>query len=313
MTNARTTKELVIHDHDGGIDDFLSLMLLLTIDNIETLGVVVTPADCYIKPAVSVTRKMMDLMGQSHIPVAESTVRGLNPFPRIWRQTAFAVDHFPMLNDKDSLDTPLAGESGQAFMARLLSTAPEPVTLLVTGPLTTVAAALDISPEAQHKIKRIVWMGGALNVPGNVDPVMEAGQDGSMEWNVYWDPPAAHQIWQTQIPIVLCPLDITNKVPVTTELVLQWGRQKQHPLSQFAALCYGLVMRQGGYYFWDVLTTAYIGRPDLYRVREWETTLIRDGLSQGCTKIEQGGRKITALDSVDVPAFYAYISQRWAR
>jgi purine nucleosidase len=306
-------KELVIHDHDGGIDDFLSLMLLLTMENVGTLGVVVTPADCYIKPAVSVTRKMMDLMGQSHITVAESTVRGLNPFPRIWRQTAFAVDHFPLLNDKDSLDTPLAEESGQELMARLLSTAPEPVTLLVTGPLTTVAAALDIAPEAQHNIKRIVWMGGALNVRGNVDPVMEAGQDGSMEWNVYWDPPAAHQIWQTQIPIVLCPLDITNHVPVTTELVLSWGRQKQHPLSQFAALCYGLVMRQGGYYFWDVLTTGYIGRPDLYTVREWETVLIRDGLSQGRTKIEPGGRKITALDSVDVPAFYAYLSQQWAR
>jgi purine nucleosidase len=306
-------KELVIHDHDGGIDDFLSLTLLLTMENVETLGVVVTPADCYIKPAVSVTRKMMDLMGRSHITVAESTVRGLNPFPRIWRQTAFAVDHFPMLNDKDMLATTLAEESGQAYMARLLTTAPEPVTLLVTGPLTTVAAALDIAPEAEHKIKRIVWMGGALNVPGNVDPVMEAGQDGSMEWNVYWDPPAAYQIWQTQIPIVLCPLDITNRVPVTTDLVLQWGRHRQHALLEFAALCYGLVMRQGGYYFWDVLTTAYIGRPDLYKVREWETVLIRDGLSQGRTKIEPGGRIITALDTVDVPAFYAYITQQWAR
>jgi purine nucleosidase len=306
-------KELVIHDHDGGIDDFLSLMLLLTMDNVETLGVIVTPADCYIKPAVSVTRKMMDLMGKSHITVAESTVRGLNPFPRIWRQTAFAVDHFPMLNDKDVLDTPLAEESGQQYMARLLTTAPEPVTLLVTGPLTTVAAALDIAPEAEHKIKRIVWMGGALNVPGNVDPVMEAGQDGSMEWNVYWDPPAAYQIWQTQVPIVLCPLDITNRVPVTTDLVLQWGRQRQHALLEFAALCYGLVMRQGGYYFWDLLTTAYIGRPDLYKVREWETELIRDGLSQGRTKIQPGGRIITALDDVNVPAFYAYIAQQWAR
>src|SRR5260221_5460541 len=121
---------------------------------------------------------MMDLMGHSHIPVAESTVRGLNPFPRAWRQTAFAVDHLPILNDRDMLEPPLVEETGQRFLARMLREAPEPVTLLVTGPLTTVAAALDIAPEIEPKIRRIVWMGGALNVPGNVDPVMEPGQDG---------------------------------------------------------------------------------------------------------------------------------------
>ncbi len=307
-------KELVIHDHDGGIDDYLSLMLLLTMEHVQVLGVVVTPADCYVKPAVSVTRKMLDLMSYSHIPVAESTVRGLNPFPRVWRQTAFAVDHLPILNDRDQIDTPLVQEAGQQFLARLLREAPEPVTLLVTGPLTTVAAALDLAPEVEPKIRRIVWMGGALNVPGNVDPVMEPGQDGSAEWNVYWDPPAAHRVWQSRIPVVLCPLDITNHVPVTSEMVLKLGRQRHgRPLSEVAAQCYGLVMRQGGYYFWDVLATGFIGRPDIYRTREVETVIIPDGISQGRTRIQPGGRAITTLESVDVEAFYTYILAQWAR
>jgi purine nucleosidase len=62
------TKQLVLMDHDGGVDDYLATMLLLTMDHIELLGVVVTPADCYIQPAVSATRKIIDLMGFSHIP-----------------------------------------------------------------------------------------------------------------------------------------------------------------------------------------------------------------------------------------------------
>jgi purine nucleosidase len=305
-------KELVIHDHDGGIDDYLSLALLLTMDNIETIGVVVTPADCYIKPAVSVTRKLLDLMGFSHITVGESTVRGLNPFPRVWRQTAFAVDHFPLLNDRETITTPLAQETGQRYMAKLLAEAPEPVTILETGPLTTIAAALDIDPSLEHKIRRIVWMGGALNVRGNVDPVMEAGHDGSAEWNVYWDPPAAHQIWQTNIPLVICPLDLTNHVPVTSELVHQLSKHRRFPLAEFAALCYGVVIK-GGYYFWDVLTTAYLGRPELYQLCEWETEIVVDGPSQGRTKVEAGGRQIMAMDGVDIDAFYAYISQQWMR
>ncbi|HEC22680.1 MAG TPA: nucleoside hydrolase [Chloroflexi bacterium] len=299
----------VLMDQDGGGDDFLAAALLLTMDHVETIGIVVTPGDCYIEPAVSVTRKLLDLMDRPDIPVAKSTVRGLNPFPGAWRSLSFAVDHLPVLNDSDTIRTPLVPESGQAFMARVLREAPEPVTVLETGPLTTVAAALEIAPDIEGKIKEIVWMGGALNVPGNV---AEPGHDGSAEWNVYWDPFAARRIWETSIPIVLCPLDITNRVPVTTELVRQLGRQRRYPLSDFAAHCYAMVVKES-YFFWDVLTAAYVGRPDLFTLREWETVIVTEGPGQGRTRVEPGGRKIMAMDQVDIEAFYAYILEQWAR
>jgi purine nucleosidase len=53
-------------------------------------------------------------------------------------------------------------------MARLLDGAAGPVTLVVTGPLTTVAAALDLAPSIEGKIAEFVWMGDALEVAGNV-------------------------------------------------------------------------------------------------------------------------------------------------
>ncbi|HLF00963.1 MAG TPA: nucleoside hydrolase, partial [Anaerolineales bacterium] len=182
------TKPLVLMSHDGGVDDFLSVMLLMAMDHVDVKGVVITPADTYIKPAVSATRKILDLMGRADVPVAESTVRGLNPFPRAFRRDTFSIDNFPILNERDEIRAPLVKEPGQNFMARVLRDAPEPVTILETGPLTTIAAALDIDPGVEKKIKEIIWMGGALNVSGNVDRIMEGGQDGSMEWNVYWDP-----------------------------------------------------------------------------------------------------------------------------
>jgi len=46
---------------------------------------------------------------------------------------------------------------------------------------------------------------------------------------VYWDPVSAQRVWQTQIAIVLCPLDLTNNVPVTSALVRQLGKQRQYP------------------------------------------------------------------------------------
>lgn len=306
------TPKTVLFSHDGGLDDYLCVLLLLTMPEIALLGIVVTPADCYIEPAVSATRKIADLMGRWDIPVAESTVRGLNPFPRHNRRTSFQVDNLPILNTKEEIVTPLADETGQAFVVRVLREAAEPVLFLETGPLTTLAAALEIAPDIESKIEKLLWMGGALDVRGNVNPYVDANVDGSAEWNVYWDPPAAHQIWQTGIPIVLCPLDITNTVPLTTEFMQRLGRNHHYPLSDLAGQCYALVRHQP-YYFWDVLTTAYLARPDLFETRECETVVIPQGPSQGRTQVEAGGRRITALHRVDVAGFYDYILGQWAQ
>jgi purine nucleosidase len=305
-------KQLVLMDHDGGIDDYLATVLLMTMEHIQPLGIVVTPADCYIQPAVSATRKILDLMGRWDIPVAQSTVRGINPFPTLYRRDSFVVDHLPILNERDEIQTPLVEETGQDFMVRSLLAADQPVTLMVTGPLTTVATALDLAPEIETKIEKIVWMGGALNVPGNVEQSLEPGQDGSAEWNVYWDALAAERVWQTEIPLVLCPLDLTNTVPVTSEFVRQLAKVRRYPLSDLAGQCYALSISQV-YYFWDLLATAYLAHPEFYELREWETVIVTTGKSQGRTKIEMGGRKIQAMDKVDQAKYYAYILQQWAR
>lgn len=306
------SKQLVLMDHDGGIDDYLATMLLMTMDHIQPLGIVVTPANCYAEPAVSATRKILDLMECSHIPVAQSTVRGINPFPRLYRRDSFVVDHLPILNQSETIRTSLVAEPGQDFMIRLLREAPQQVTLMVTGPLTTVAIALEKAPEIEAKIQKIVWMGGALNVGGNVEKNWEPGQDGSAEWNVYWDPISAARVWQTQIEIIMCPLDLTNNVPVTSDIVYKMGKQRQYPISDLAGQCYALVIPQD-YYFWDVLATAYLAHPEFYQLREWETEIITTGVSQGRTKIVAGGRKIYAMDKINKEAFYAYILQQWAR
>jgi purine nucleosidase len=249
------SKKLALMDCDGAVDDYLSVVLLMTMEEVETLGVIVTPADCYIQPAVSATPKIMDLMGRSEVPAA-STVRGLNPFPVLFPRDSFACDRLPILNEKGTIDTPLISEPGQNFMVRVLRDAAVPVTLMITGPLTTVAQALDIAPETESKIQEIVWKGGALNVMVNVMKDMEPGQDMSAEWKGYWDPIAIERIWQTQIPIVMCPLDITNNVPLTVEFSNLLEKQRKYPISHLAGQCYALAISQD-YYFGDIFATAY--------------------------------------------------------
>jgi purine nucleosidase len=119
-------------------------------------------------------------------------------------------------------------------------------------------------------------------------------------------------VWRTAIPITICPLDITNNVPITPAFVKRLGRQRQYPISDLAGMCYALVLHQD-YYAWDVLTTAYIGKPEMFQLREWETEIVTEGPSQGRTLVKPGGRKIKALDKVDLEQFYAYIFKMWSR
>lgn len=305
-------KQPVLMVHDGGVDDYLSTVLLFTMPNVNVLGIAITPADCYIEPAVSATRKILDLMDVKGVTVARSNVRGVNPFPRIFRRDAFTIDHLPILNQNEEIRTPLSPKNAPEFIVDTLKAQNEPVTILETGPLTTVAAALDLAPEIENKVKQLVWMGGALNVGGNVDPIMEGGQDRTAEWNVYWDPFGAARVWASKIPIIICPLDLTNHVPVTSAFLKQLGRQYKYPLSDFAGQCYALVVHQD-YFFWDVLTTAYIGHPEYFTLKEYETEIITTGPSQGRTLVKRGGRKIRALDSVDLTKFYAYILESWRK
>lgn len=100
----------------------------MTMDNVQPLGVIITAADCYPQPAVNATRKILDLMGCSDIPVAESKVRGINSFPHLYRRDSYIVDHFPILNQQQTITTPLITEPGEDFTVKLLQQATESIT-----------------------------------------------------------------------------------------------------------------------------------------------------------------------------------------
>lgn len=303
-------KKLVLMDHDGAIDDFLAMMLLLTMPEVEPLGIVVTPADCYPKAAVSVTRKILDLIGKSEITVAESIVRGINPFPPEFRRDCTIIDNFPILNEKDIIKTPVASQTGTEFIINCLQNAATPVTLMITGPLTTIAEAIAIAPDIINQIREIVWMGGALQVRGNVEKAFALEHDGTAEWNVFWDAISAKQIWDSKIPITLCPLDITNTVPVTPEFIKTLAQQRKYPISDLAGMCYSLAIPQD-YYCWDILATAYLARPEFYTIEEKETDIIPTRSSQGRTILKSGGKKIKVMTEVDKSKFYDYLLEQF--
>jgi inosine-uridine nucleoside N-ribohydrolase len=90
-------------------------------------------------------------------------------------------------------------ETSDRFAGRLV--------VVALGPLTNVALALRRGPKRLARAARIVVMGGAVNVPGNVTAVAE--------FNMHVDPEAAAEVFASGLPIELVPLDVTRRVVLT--------------------------------------------------------------------------------------------------
>lgn len=306
----------VLFDHDGGVDDILSLIMLLLMPHIDLAGIVVTPGDCFLRPAVSASLKVLRLFGRTDVEISEGTLHGVNPFPRAWRTHAYAIDALPILNEScRPLGTPVA-EPGHKFLARKLAAATSPVTVLITGPVSNLAAVLADEPALAGNIKEVVWMGGALNVSGNV---RDYEHNNTAEWNAYWDPPATHALWQSDAPITLFPLDATDQVRVTTDFLQQLAWQRAYPISDLAGQCWALTVGtlpsyEYIYHMWDTLTIGYLGAPHCMAFRDARTEAVPHGPAAGrIMEVTAGGKLIKTAQKIEVDAFLSYVLELFRR
>ncbi|WP_208588717.1 nucleoside hydrolase [Gracilibacillus suaedae] len=298
-------------NHDGGVDDLVSLYLLLQMEDVDLLGVSVIPADCFLEPAVYASRKIIDRFSNKEIEVAASTSRGKNPFPKDWRMHAFFVDALPILNEFGAPKTKVAALPAHRHMIETVRNSTEPVTLLFIGPLTDLARALEEAPDIEDKIEKLVWMGGTFLENGNVE---EPEHDGTAEWNAFWDPEAAKTVWDSGITIDLVALESTNMVPLTVDVRDKWAAERKDIGIDFLGQCYAMVpplvhfQTNSTYFLWDVLSTASVGKPDLVKKKEVKSIVHSDGASQGKTELSDAGRSVHLVYEVDRDAFFDYIT-----
>lgn len=302
----------IYFNHDGGVDDLISLYLLLKMDNINLTGVSVIPADCYLEPAASASQKIIDRFSDLELEVSLSDSRGKNPFPKEWRMHAFYVDALPILNEAKEVVTPIADELAHQHIIDTLHATEGNTTLLFTGPLTDLARALDIDPTIEEKIDRLVWMGGSFREEGNV---AEPEHDGTAEWNAFWDPAAVARLWETDIEIDLVALESTIKVPLTLDVRDRWAKERQYTGVDFLGQSYALVpplthfATNSTYYLWDVLTTAFIGRPDLVKQKVVHSIVHASGQSEGRTEESADGRPVNLIYDVSRDDFFDYVTE----
>lgn len=300
----------VLFDHDGSADDFLSLLLLLTMEDIDLQGVSITPADCYAEQALETTLKLLQLRQRGEVPVSVSQYHGVNAFPAEWRAKPRILNALPTLLNVAVDLARVDARPSPTFLRDALAAAPQPVTVLLTGPCTNLVHALDLAPELATKIARVVWMGGAVDVGGNVRTY---NHDGSAEWNVFWDPLAAQRLLTYQLPLTLIPLDVTNEVPVSRPFLHALAQHAAHPWACLAGQFWATTVDtipayEYTYFMWDVLATSYLAIPEAFQLETLELHIESTGPRAGRTHRQPGsGTWVQVAKAVDQAAFYAYL------
>jgi pyrimidine-specific ribonucleoside hydrolase len=187
--------------------------------------------------------------------------------------------------------TPGPPVDGAVLLADTLRSADRPVTIVAVGPLTNLGVVVRDQPDLVESIERVVIMGGAVDVPGNVEAAPTA------EWNLYIDPQAARLVLASGVDVLLVPLDATNEVPWTDAFVAELalldsavGRSEQQ-----------VVASRGfteGIYLWDELAAVAAMEPEMLQI-EPRTIVVDD---DGATLDEPSGALVDVAVGADADA-----------
>lgn len=255
-------------------------------------------------------RSVLEQCGLPRVPVAAgATGAGVHPAPPELVATIEKVLS-DALGDGD-LPPYEARTTAPELIARTVRLSARPVTLLATGPLTNVAAALT-SRGVAAGIGRIQVMGGALRVPGNLYGSALPGFDNSQEFNMWLDPVSARAVLRRARPgtLRLVPLDATAAVPITREFVARLGADQQAP---GARLTYRIVSQPdlaalidlGIMYWWDALAAVSAVHDDgtIATFAPVRVRVVQEGEQSGRTVVSPVGARVEAAFGADTAAF----------
>lgn len=296
----------VVIDTDMAPDDWMAILLLLQRPDIDVRAITVTgTGEAHCGPGMRNALDLALLAGRPQVPVAcgrETPLAGDRAFPNAWRE---GVDNLLGLSLPRNPNQP-AEESAVELLTRIARESPRQVHLLALGPLTNVAEALEADAALADDLQMITIMGGAVNVPGNVGPILNNGNEWA-EWNIYVDPHAAALVFASGAPITLVSLDATQYAPATMDFYRRLEQDLATPAAEFI---YRVLtqkesdLRAGWYYFWDALAAAIVTNESLATFQTMSLVVVdEEGPESGRTAASDSGHAIRVATFADQARF----------
>ena len=210
-------KKNVIIDCDPGIDDSLAIMLALSSEELNVLGITVVCGNSPVEMGAANARKILAFMNRLDVPIFMGCSHPLK------REYVNALDTHGADGLGESFLPEIEGYEqtldAVAFLSQTLHH--ENCSVIALGPMTNLAALIRQDRAAFDRISELVSMGGTFKSHGNCSPVAE--------YNYWCDPDAAALVYQAISENVekgsglnkihMIGLDVTRKIVLTPNLL----------------------------------------------------------------------------------------------
>ncbi|WP_084264742.1 nucleoside hydrolase [Actinomadura macra] len=269
----------VIIDTDMGQlnDDAAAMFMLRNADPRSVLGVTIVAGNTWAEEGTAYALRQLELIGERRIPVVVGAGEPLNAaraatlpaeeklFGNVEYMGAFSrkrPESYLKLGSAPYGGYPKSRPSREAaadFIVDQVKKNPGQVTLFVLGPATNVALAVKTHPEIVPLVKEVIYMGGAIDIPGNTSP--------AAEFNWWFDPEAIKMTLRTPFKKqTVVPNDIAERVFYTKKEYDRIVAGPETPLKKMYKDLHGPRFErnpQSSSFVWDALTAGIYLRPDI--------------------------------------------------
>jgi purine nucleosidase len=218
-------KRPIVIDTDPGIDDALAIFLACAAPELDIRAITTVAGNVGIDRTTRNALVLTELAGRAGIPVYRGADR---PLRGAWT----TIENIHGQNGLGDIDVPAAaraesGSAAGALVALLSEAAPASITLVLIGPQTNLALALQDAPGIARAIREIVVMGGSISPDGG-------NATRFAEFNIHVDPLAASIVLKAGRPMIWAPLEVAHQASVDP-MWIDLLRAVGHPCAMAAA------------------------------------------------------------------------------
>lgn len=285
-------------DTDPGVDD--ALAILVAHEYADVVGLGIAAGNVGLAHTVANALKLVETIG-AETPVFAGRAA---PLVRPAEDAAF-VHGLDGFGDTAYTASARAAETEHAARAllRLSHEHAGRLVLVAIAPLTNLALALELDPTLPQRVAKLVIMGGAVTGRGNTQRV-------PTEFNIGFDPEAAHVVFSTWPQFTLVDWEATMRHGIEFERLQRWLDADDQRARFFAAISRKTrdwTRRRGRprLLVADALAMAVALQPDIVlRAAEHHVAIELDGaLTRGATVVDwedRFGRAANARIVLDV-------------
>ena len=287
-------------DTDPGVDDALALLLAWGCPQARVEAVTTVAGNVPLPVATRNLLRLLALRRPAPAPVLGIGADRPLARPLVTATAYHGEDGLGDVADWAAIDEGLPWRPAVEVILEHARREP-PVTLVALGPLTNLALALAADAGVMRRYPRVVAMGGAVDVPGNVTP--------TAEFNMHVDPDAAARVLAAGLPLDLVPLDATRRALLPRVDLEAALARRPGPLARavaaFTERSFHVDAARGtaGMVMHDPLAVAAALDPTLV---EWERACLAIG-ADGATRRAAGAPNCRFARGVDLPRFLALL------